>query len=367
MAMKSRILSMNLLPQSRWLVIDMRRLAQQKPPGGRFRGGRLVVVGLLIVAAVAGGVWAAAPDGPDSAKTKTASQPAGRPPGALEPPQPDQLPEESVWGQPVEGLSLRLRAEKKLWHGNVAPRLRVHLRYLGDRRLLTSANATLYQLEVDDVWYGANDDVSKLVEVVAPNADPFTTKEIPAELEIEADRPAKSLPVLMDSSWRTAHANELSGAQHGGSGIWLPSDLQRQPLKLAPGKHTVRLAIFALPTHAGGWPTVVRAVSNPVEIEISDEFFHGTDVSLGDPALDRALDRVYAQLRPLFKKYYPQASAGNLHRNGIYIEQAVTTFEFPYTGPPGRKHESPIQRGPKKGGILCHVSLEKGPYRGSAG
>jgi hypothetical protein len=44
----------------------------------------------------------------------------------------------------------------------------------------------------------------------------------------------------------------------------------------------------------------------------------------------------------------------------------VTTFEFPYEEKPGApaKHESTTQRGPKKGGILCGVFLEKGNYRG---
>ncbi len=42
----------------------------------------------------------------------------------------------------------------------------------------------------------------------------------------------------------------------------------------------------------------------------------------------------------------------------------MTTFEFPYRGPPGGKHEATTQRGPKKGGILCGVILEKGKYGG---
>jgi hypothetical protein len=48
----------------------------------------------------------------------------------------------------------------------------------------------------------------------------------------------------------------------------------------------------------------------------------------------------------------------------MQFELNTTTYEFPYTGPPGMKHENPIQRGPKAGGILCYVYLAKGPYRG---
>ena len=75
-------------------------------------------------------------------------------------------------------------------------------------------------------------------------------------------------------------------------------------------------------------------------------------------------DRVCAKLRALFQKYYPKATITNRDVDGIHFEYEVMTFEFPYTGPPGRKHEATTQRGPKKGGVLCSVYLEKGEYSG---
>ncbi len=77
-----------------------------------------------------------------------------------------------------------------------------------------------------------------------------------------------------------------------------------------------------------------------------------------------ALDSVYAKLQPLFKEYYPTAQCLNSGHDGLRFEHNVTTYEFPYTGPKEKKHEATTQRGPKKGGILCSVYLEKGPYRG---
>jgi WD40 repeat protein len=65
---------------------------------------------------------------------------------------------------------------------------------------------------------------------------------------------------------RGAHENEIGTEQFGGGGIWIPADFKRQALTLLPGKHTIRLAIFAMPPVAGG-PMVVRAISNSVEIE----------------------------------------------------------------------------------------------------
>ena len=75
-------------------------------------------------------------------------------------------------------------------------------------------------------------------------------------------------------------------------------------------------------------------------------------------------DRVCAKLRALFQKYYPKATITNRDVDGIHFEYEVMTFEFPYTGPPHAKHEATTHRGPKKGGVLCGVSLEKGEYRG---
>ena len=75
-------------------------------------------------------------------------------------------------------------------------------------------------------------------------------------------------------------------------------------------------------------------------------------------------DSVCARLRALFQTHYPKATITDRGVNGIHFEYEVTTFEFPYHGSPGAKHEATTQRGPKKGGILCGVYLEKGEYRG---
>jgi hypothetical protein len=75
-------------------------------------------------------------------------------------------------------------------------------------------------------------------------------------------------------------------------------------------------------------------------------------------------DAVCAKLQALFQQYYPTATVTNRNVNGIHFEHEVRTFEFPYTGPPGGKHESSTQRGPMKGGILCSIHLQKGEYRG---
>lgn len=75
-------------------------------------------------------------------------------------------------------------------------------------------------------------------------------------------------------------------------------------------------------------------------------------------------DAVREKLEGLFQKHYPKASSTSPRVSSIRFEYEVTTFEFPYTGRKGAKHESETQRGPKKGGILCVVGGQQGPYRG---
>src|SRR5437899_6616119 len=72
---------------------------------------------------------------------------------------------------------------------------------------------------------------------------------------------------------------------------------------------------------------------------------------------------VQRKFESLFQKYYPKAAITNQQANGIHIEYEVTRFASPPTDP-ARKHENPIQSGPKKGGIECYIYLEKGDYNG---
>ena len=74
-------------------------------------------------------------------------------------------------------------------------------------------------------------------------------------------------------------------------------------------------------------------------------------------------DYVCAKLKALFQKHYPKAAFTNFQNNGVRVDYEVTTFEFPPVNPT-KKHENPIHRGPKKGGVLCSVYLAKGEYRG---
>lgn len=75
-------------------------------------------------------------------------------------------------------------------------------------------------------------------------------------------------------------------------------------------------------------------------------------------------DRVSAKLSALVKQFYPNARLNNEGVNGIHVEHEVATFEFPIAGPKGAKRETVMQRGPKRGGILCSAYSHQGQYMG---
>ena len=96
--------------------------------------------------------------------------------------------------------------------------------------------------------------------------------------------------------------------------------------------------------------------------------FLGSPGSRGDDDTKSKSLPVAAQLtkklETLFEKYYPQASMSNNGVNGLYFGYEVTTYDFSSTGKKGGKREADKRDGPKKGGILCKVYANTGPYRG---
>ena len=97
--------------------------------------------------------------------------------------------------------------------------------------------------------------------------------------------------------------------------------------------------------------------------------FRDQDVFRHSPAYASAMADIYAKLKPIFQKYYPKVVMTNEEVNGLHFEYDVTTFDFstPALAGSGAKRENPIQKGPKHGGILCSVHLEKGKYGGQRG
>jgi hypothetical protein len=59
------------------------------------------------------------------------------------------------WGEAVEGVQCRLRAEKIIWQSGKWPKFRADLRNHGERKLYRSGAPQSWEIELDGVWYRA--------------------------------------------------------------------------------------------------------------------------------------------------------------------------------------------------------------------
>ncbi len=136
------------------------------------------------------------------------------------------------WGEPVDGVQCRLRAEKTIWQSGKWPKFRADLRNHGKCRLSLAVAPESWEIELDGVWYHATVHFLGLVRKLSL---------LPGEQQTDI-----SLGLTEPSEWRSKEENK--------------------PLPFKPGKHTVRFALRLSP--ADGGPPSVSVVSNPVEITI---------------------------------------------------------------------------------------------------
>ena len=137
------------------------------------------------------------------------------------------------WGEATEGVQVRLRADKTIWKVGEVPAFKADVRNLGQRELLINFANWCCELEWDGQVFDQREQTGQ--------ARRFGPAQHYEDLDIALKQP-----------W----VNKKTG----------------QPLKFpALGKHTVRVAIICEPSEKGALeppPQPVRAVSNPIEIEI---------------------------------------------------------------------------------------------------
>ena len=133
-------------------------------------------------------------------------------------------------GKAVEGLQVRVHADKLLWQAGETPTLKGEFHNGGERDLLVLAEVAAAEVELDGTWYRSVKRADKPKLTRFPSTQGYG-----------------DLPFKLDANWRS---NE------GG-----------KPLELRTGKQTIRIAFTAQRT---GTDTgkAIRAISNPVEIEI---------------------------------------------------------------------------------------------------
>ncbi len=131
---------------------------------------------------------------------------------------------EPGWGEPMQGLSVRLWAEKSVWNLAQPHRFNVSVRNQGRETLSVARTQVAGELEVDGVCYARSNPIYVTFASLAPGSQ------------------FDNIPLSTVGVWR--------------------KDLN--VLTAGPGKHTIRFAVLARQKTGG---RVIRAVSNPLEVE----------------------------------------------------------------------------------------------------
>jgi hypothetical protein len=84
-----------------------------------------------------------------------------------------------------------------------------------------------------------------------------------------------------------------------------------------------------------------------------------------DAIQNPVLKRFYSELRTLFQRHYPQSTSHFL-KDKIHFEHDTRIFIVHEANKTGEWQDPWEERGPKPGGILCDLVLQKGRYEGAA-
>lgn len=145
-----------------------------------------------------------------------------------------------LWGQPLEGVSARLRPDKTRWARNETVTFKVDVRNEGQREFHTVQSQETGRLEVDGVWHdwtGAFDLKSSW---------------------LPPGREYRDISVSLGVHWKaTQEWHDKTQAP--------PPQI---PLKLLPGKHTIRFAPEIRDIAVKPKPRNHYVPSNAVEVEI---------------------------------------------------------------------------------------------------
>jgi len=178
-----------------------------------------------------------------SNSVRIALPPRGKPAIHWAPTSPAEKQQEPPWGEAVEGVQVRLRADKTVWKADETPTLKLRARNQGNRELVWMDPGAVPQLEFGGVWY----------------SQVFVVRGRVRAWPLEPGSESHEIAISLGRQWRTQQAP-----------FFLP---------LKPGKHTIRVAFRAAPAE-GDQGKPVRALSNPVEIEIRERVtFLGLDLT----------------------------------------------------------------------------------------
>jgi beta-lactamase regulating signal transducer with metallopeptidase domain len=170
------------------------------------------------------------------------------------------------WGNPVDGVQCRLRAEKSTWPQGSIPKLFADLRNRGQQNLRIAIESESWELEIDGQWHKPDNFFSGSRRYL-----PLGPGQLQRDME-----------------------------------VWLPTvdNLAHQFQALKPGKHTIRIArLFNDPWRPGD--EVLRVVSNPIQIQIVSDVMAASalpkQVYLNDLLENAPVSTKYAELE-IFEK-----------------------------------------------------------------
>ncbi|MCK4850512.1 MAG: tetratricopeptide repeat protein, partial [Phycisphaerae bacterium] len=161
------------------------------------------------------------------------------------------------WGAPVEGVQVCLRADQNQWEVGQIPGFRVDMRNGAERHLELVLSEDHWEIELDGTWFRAS--VIRLYDPEKRRLGPGAIQE---------DIPFA--PVEW-AQWRSRPGNK--------------------PIEFTAGKHVIRLAFTANPSGEDEGLSV-RAVSNPVEIEIQPAT-QPTKLELEKTAIEQGSQHIY--------------------------------------------------------------------------
>jgi len=139
-------------------------------------------------------------------------------------------PAEVPWGEAVEGVQARLRADKTVWKAGEVPAFKADVRNIGNRQLGLAPAQQVCELELDGVEFSWAGEVSVISGVFPPGAK------------------FDGIEISLGQFW---------ASKKGGL-----------PLKLTVGKHRLRVTFFVTTPPGVPYKVIASVVSNPVDFTI---------------------------------------------------------------------------------------------------
>lgn len=135
------------------------------------------------------------------------------------------------WGPQNHGLQMWLAAEHNDWReGETPSSFTAHVRNKGKKEWKVYQSPVVLELELDGVWYFWSGEIDAKSSSLPPGRQYYVS------------------PIRLVESWHEFKKDT--------------------PLKLSPGKHTLRVVFSAFPLDDDAQAHGIKAISNPVEFEI---------------------------------------------------------------------------------------------------